>query len=104
MSKIIDITSKLSNEKITIKIGNKKYPINDGMEVVLKFEELVSAPTMDNMIKAVEISLGEEAVNEIDIKKMNIKNFKVLTTGILAAMQDMTYEEAVSRFQQPGEK
>lgn len=98
MSKVINITEKLSNEKPVIVIGEKSYEVNDGLETVLKFEELVSESTAENMVKAIEISLGEHAVEELRIMKMNSSNYKVLATAILASMQGVSYEEIEGRF------
>lgn len=98
MSKVINITEKLSNEKPVIVIGEKSYEVNDGLETVLKFEELVSDSTAENMVKAIEISLGEQAAIDLNIMKMNASNYKVLAIAILASMQGVTYEEAEGRF------
>ena len=98
MAKIINISDKLSKDKPKIKLGEKLYVVNDSMATVLEFEELATLGTSDSMMKAIELSLGKEAVEELDIKNMSISNFRVITTAILAAMQDLTYEEAESRF------
>jgi hypothetical protein len=99
MAKIINITNKLSNEKALVVIGDEKYFVNDSMEAVLKFEELATDSSLPNLNKAIELALGKQAVKELEINKMSILNFKVITTAILAAMQDITYEEAEARFQ-----
>lgn len=98
MAKVINITDKLSTEKPTIVIKGKEYPVNDGMGTVLKFEELVVTSSIDSMITALELSLGEKAVEEIGTKEMSLANFKVLMTAILACMQGIEYEEAEARF------
>ena len=98
MAKTINITDKLSTEKPVITIGEKSYTINDSMETVFKFEELASAGNQ-GMIQAMEMALGAEACEELNIKGMSVGNFKVLTTALLAAMQGSTYEEAAARFQ-----
>jgi hypothetical protein len=100
LAKIINITDRLSTEKPSIIIGEKSYSVNDGMDNVLKFEELAGASTMDSMTQALELSLGKEVVEELGVKSWSINNFKVLTTAILAAMQGIEYEEAEARFPQ----
>ncbi|WHH58486.1 hypothetical protein [Petroclostridium sp. X23] len=99
MAKIINITDKLSSEKPKIVIGDKEYTVNDGMETVLKFEELASDSSADNMVQAIELSLGADAVKELQVRKMSISNFKVLTIAIMAAVQGIEYDEAAKRFQ-----
>lgn len=98
MAKVINITDKLSLERPTIVIGENSYPVNDSMETVLKFQELALDATVENMEKAIKLALGDAASKELNIKKMSIPNFKVLSTAILAAMQNIEYEEAESRF------
>jgi hypothetical protein len=99
MSKVINITDKLSNEKPSIQIGDKIYQINDSVETVLKFEELMSIGTSEALVEAISTSLGKESLKEISLKKMSIDNFKVLTIAITASVQGIEYEEAAARFQ-----
>lgn len=99
MGKIINITDKLNNEKPVIQLGDKIYTVNDGMNVVFKFEELTVVGTKDSMLEAIKLTLGEEAVNELGIESMSINNFKVITIAILAAVQGIDYEVAEARFQ-----
>ncbi len=98
MSKVINITDKLSNEKPSIQIGKKEYQVNDGIATVLKFEELASVGTTSAMVEAITTALGEKAAKEIHIESMPIANFKVLSIAIMAAVQGMEYEEAAARF------
>jgi len=98
MAKIINISDKLSKDKPVITIGDKSYEVNDSMANVMKFEELAADSKSESMLKAIELSLGAEAAEEIGIQDMSITNFKVIITAILAAMQDVTYEEAEARF------
>lgn len=99
MAKVINITDKLSLDKPKIVLGEKTYEVNDSMETVLKFQELAQNSTTDNMEAAIKLSLGDKAAKELNIKKMSIQNFRVLTIAILAAMQNIEYEEAEARFQ-----
>ena len=98
MGQIINITEKLSSSKPKIVIGEKKYEVNHDIETVLKFEELAVVATGENMVKAIEISMGKEAAKELNVKKMSVPNFKVLTVALLAAMQGISYDEAEKRF------
>ena len=99
MAKIINISDKLSLDKPKIVIGDKEYDVSVGMNVVLEFEELLADSTTENMLKAVELALGVEAVAEIGVMTMSLENFKVLTIAILASMQDLEYADAEARFQ-----
>jgi len=98
MNKIINITDKLSTEKPKLKVGEKVYAVEDSMATVMKFEELASAGTTTKILEAIELALGKEAVEELDVKSLSIGNFKVIMTAILAAMQGIDYDEAEARF------
>ncbi|BBI32368.1 hypothetical protein [Cohnella abietis] len=98
MAKIINITDKFSSEQPVIQIGEKEYPIEATMEAVFMFEEKASQGNR-GAFEAIEAALGKEATIELNLNKLTVKQFKVLTTAIAAAMQDMTYEEAAARFQ-----
>ena len=100
MSKIINITDKLSTEKPSIQIGEKIYPINDGMGTVLKFEELLKDSTVTNLVASVALTLGDDAAAEIGVSNMSLNNFRTLTTAILAAMQGISFDEAEARFRE----
>lgn len=99
MSKVINVTDKLSTEKPQIQIGDKKYTVKDEIATVLKFEELAAAGTTGAMIEAISAVLGAKAAKELNIESMSISNFKVLSTAIVAAFQGLEYEEAAARFQ-----
>jgi hypothetical protein len=99
MSKVINITDKLSKEKPSIQIGNKIYTVDDTITNVLKFEELANTGTSAAMVEAIALALGSKAAKELNVEKMSIQSFKVLATAVIAAMQDMEYEEAAARFQ-----
>lgn len=100
MAKIINISDKLSLSKPTIVVGDKEYTVNDSLETVMKFEEVHGDGDIESMLEAMKIALGEEAFNEIDFPRMSFKNIQVWFMAVMAAMQDMDYEEVESRFQQ----
>lgn len=98
MNKIINISDKLNSDKPSIQIGDKVYPVNDGMATVIQFEELAVTQTADSLNQAMVIALGQEAVDEIGIKNISLSNFKVITIAILACMQGTEYDEAATKF------
>lgn len=100
MAKIINISDKLSLGKPTIKVGEKEYPVNDSLETVLKFEEMYGDGDTQGMLECVKVALGEEAYTEINFPQVSFKNIQVWFFAIMAAMQDMEYEEIESRFHQ----
>lgn len=94
----INITDKFSKQQPSIQIGEKTYPVDNSVEAVLKFEELADGGTKA-LLTAIETALGEKAYEEIGVIKMPIPDLKVLMIAMMAAMQEMTYEEAAARFQ-----
>lgn len=99
MAKIINISDKLSLEKPVIQVGDKTYPVNDSLETVLKFEEQYSDGDVSGMVECMKIALGEAVCEELNFVKMSFKNIQVWFFAVMAAMQDMTYEEVEARFQ-----
>ena len=100
MAKIINITNKLDNEKTLITIGDKSYEVKDELKNIMKFEELLQTGDINDMAEGIKAVLGEKAVKEINVLSMKVKNLKVLVIAIMAATQDMEYEEAEKRFQE----
>jgi hypothetical protein len=98
MAKIIDISSKLSKDKPVIVIEGKSYEIDDSLLTVMKFEEISGNGGTTGMIEGMKVALGKGA-EEIGIEKMRFQNVKVLFLAVVAAMQDISYEEAEARFQ-----
>lgn len=100
MSKVINISDKFAaEEKGSIKIGGKIYEVEKSVEAVMRFEEIAESGSVKSLLAAIEGTLGAEAFEEIGVKKMGIANIKVLVSGLMAVMQDLTYEEATQRFQ-----
>lgn len=98
MPRAINITDKLSKEAPEVVIGEERYQVNDFMNNVLRFEELVQNTTKENIVKSIEIALGVDACAKIDPLNMSIANYKVLCIAIMAAMQGLSYDEADKRF------
>ncbi|MEK3796113.1 hypothetical protein MKX42_30690 [Paenibacillus sp. FSL R7-0204] len=100
MSKVINISDKFAvEEKGQIKIKGKVYEVEKSVEAVMRFEEVAEAGSVKSLLAAIEGALGAEACEEIGAKKLGLTNTKVLVAGLMAVMQDITYEEATQRFQ-----
>lgn len=98
MAKIINISDKLSLEKPVIQIGEKTYVVNDSLETVMKFEEQYGDGDIAGMLECMKTALGSKAYTEVKFEKMSFKNVQVWFFAVMAAMQDMTYEEVEARF------
>ncbi|MEG0133768.1 MAG: hypothetical protein RR851_14630 [Clostridium sp.] len=98
---MIDISNKLSNEKQTIKIEEgKEYVIDSSKNTMLKVTQLFQANENDieMMDNAIRMILGEKAFKEIEEMNLSLNDYKVIFTGMMAGVSDMTYEEAEHRF------
>lgn len=98
MSKIINITDKFSKDLPSIQIGEKQYPVNNGISAMLAFEEAATGG-IAGVLKALEGAFGKKAYKEIGIEEMSMANIMVVSSAVLAAMTDISYEEAAARFQ-----
>lgn len=95
----INITDKFIKQQPEIQIGEKLYPVDNSVEAVLKFEELAEGGGTKALLAALEGALGKKAYEEIGVTKLSVANLRVLMVAIMAAMQELSYEEADARFQ-----
>lgn len=98
MSKVINISDKLSMEKPCIELNGVQYPVNDSLEAVMKFEELYADGDTNGMLECLRVALGAPVVEQMNFEKMSFRNIQVWFFAVMAAMQDITYEEVEDRF------
>ena len=99
MAKIINISDKLSSGKPCIQAGDKTYTVNDSLETVMKFEEMYSDQgDTQGMLECLKVALGDKACKELKFEKTSFKNIQVWFLAVMAAMQDIEYEEVEARF------
>lgn len=100
MSRTIDISSKLVNEKSKIVIAEKEYEVNDSLDTIFKFQNLITSFTDKNKInEALVLALGKDAAKDIDIGAYNFKSTRVIIAAIMAAIMDEEVETILARFQ-----
>lgn len=104
MSKVIDISAKLTNERPKLKLAEDKvYEIDDRKNTVLKmYQKLQNADTNDIEIfdEIVEMLLGGKAAKEINEMNLSIKDYQTIVIAIMAAIQEITFEQAEQFFRQ----
>ncbi|MGO4543227.1 hypothetical protein AB4Z29_00305 [Paenibacillus sp. 2TAB23] len=98
MSKVINLSGKFSKAQPAIQIDKKEYPIDNGIQAVLAFQEAADKG-LQGMLDALKGALGAEAFDEIGVMTFSLENVKILSTGILAAQSGISYDEAAARFQ-----
>ena len=102
MSKIIDISAKLTNERPKLKLADDKiYEIDDRKNTILQLNQkmqnadLNDLNVIDEMIKVV---LGKKAAKEINDMNLPIVAYKSILIAIMAAVTGEEYEAAEARF------
>ncbi len=92
----LDISSKLGHEKqeITITKG-KTYEVNCGAITMLKAQDLFKS---GEVLKAVEILLGKQAVKDIEKMNLTVKEMEIIIIAAAAQVNEISYDEMEKRF------
>ncbi|MCF6461498.1 hypothetical protein [Clostridium sp. Cult3] len=102
MSKVYDISAKLTNEKPKIQIAeNKIYEVDNRKNTILKMQQMLQKADIDDLDfldEAIEMLLGEKAAKELAEMDLSIKNYQVIFVTIVAAIQEIEYEQAEGMF------
>lgn len=102
MSKIIDISAKLTNERPKLKLAEDKvYEIDDRKNTIIKMENTLKNSDindLDFLDKIIGLLLGEKAVKEIDEMDLSISDYQTIVIAIMASIQELEFEEAKQLF------
>ncbi|BFH16502.1 hypothetical protein J6TS7_31070 [Paenibacillus dendritiformis] len=99
MAKTIDITSRLTNERPVLKLGEgKEYPIDNRKNTVLAIQAKMDAGDGSNMDEVLEMMLGKEAVKEINESDISFADYQVIFIAALAGAMNQDYEVIEARF------
>ena len=98
MAKIINITDKFELEQPKIKVGDVEIEVDTSLNAILKLEEKIGNGSGENLIKAIEVAIGKEGVEKLNLRNTKISNIMVVLISVLAIAQDMEYEEADAIF------
>ena len=108
MSKTIDISAKLTNERPVLKLAKDKiYEVDDRKNTILKFQQAVEnedvsdIKVIDNLI---EMPLGKEAAEEINKMDLSMVGYQSIMIAIMAAIAGEEYEVAEKRFRNQAER
>jgi hypothetical protein len=104
MSKTIDISAKLTNERPVLKLAKDKiYEVDDRKNTILKFQQTVKAEDISdiNVIdKLIEMVLGKKAAEEINKMELSMVAYQSIMIAIMAAVAGEEYEVAEKRFRE----
>ena len=102
MSKVIDISAKLTNERPQLKLEEDKiYDIDDRKNTILILNQKIQDVDMSNLEAiddVIKITLGEKAAKEIDAMDLSISAYQSILVAIMAAVMGEEYETAEARF------
>jgi enoyl-CoA hydratase/carnithine racemase len=108
MSKVYDISKKITNERPTLKLGEgKAYEIDDRKNTMLLLGQKVKESDTEDikvLDEIVKMALGEEAAKEIDDMELSVTSYQCIVIAIMAAVAGEEYEAAEARFRKEAKK
>lgn len=100
MAKTIDITSKLTNERPILKIGDREYPIDNRKNTVFQIQAKIDegGEGMAYIDEVLEFALGKEAAKEINESDITFEAYQIIFIAALAGALGEDFEVAEARF------
>ena len=103
-ARIIDLTDKFTTEKPAIKIGEKEYQVDNSTENVLSLNKIdTSKNETDYILEYLNKTLGEKAVQEINILNYPFSVLMELFYAVTSAITEEDIETIRTRFQKSKE-
>lgn len=103
MAKVIDITSKLTNERPKLKVSDElEFEIDNRKNTVLAVEKIINAEDINSIEvidKALEHFIGKDAVKQINELDLSFQGYQVIFTAVMAGALGEDYETVEERFQ-----
>ena len=97
----LNIADKLGLEPQTITIAEgKTYTVNCGAKTVMKAQMLYEKgnSSFDTLFDIIELLLGKQSRDEIYDMDLSVANLNKVILGIMAQVNEMSYEEMETRF------
>lgn len=102
MSKVIDISAKLTNERPQLKLTDDKiYEIDDRKNTIILLNQKMQdsdVNDIESMDAMISIVLGKKAVKEINEMNLSLSSYQSIMIAIMAAIAGEDYEVAEARF------
>lgn len=101
MSNVIDISAKLKQEPIKIKITEgKEYTIDNSADNFILVQEKLKDHefSMEIAYEIIEMLMGKDALKEIKDMKLTVQGLETVIIGVMAAINEISYEEMEKRF------
>ncbi len=101
MSSSIDISAKLKKEPIKIKLTeDKEYEVDNSAETFVIVQDKLKDKefSIEVMNEVIEILMGKDALKDIKDMKLSVKGIESVIIGLMAAINEISYEEMEKRF------
>lgn len=103
MTKVIDISSKLTNERPTLMLGEGRvYPIDDRKNTILILNQKIAQSDLNDLKTLDDIFtllLGTEAVQEINAMDLSFSDHQYIFIAAMAGALGEDFEVVEARFQ-----
>lgn len=100
----MDISKKLDfDSKQTIKIdAEHEFEVDCSASNVMLMQEKFknNDETLENLYEIIELAMGKEATDLIKAKNLTFKKLQIVIIAIMAAANEMEYDEMEKRFQE----
>jgi len=108
MSKIIDISAKLTSERPKLKIAEDMiYEIDDRKNTILMLNQKMKGGTLEDITfidEIIEMTLGKEAAKEINGMDLSMVAYQNIMLAIMAAVMGESLEVVEARFRKEKNK
>lgn len=102
MSKMIDISARLTNARPTIKLSEDKvYEVDDRKNTVIQLNKKMETADLNdlNVLDEIfEITLGKKAAKEIDKMDLSFSTYQTIMIAVMSAVMGEDFEVAEARF------
>lgn len=104
MSKVIDITSKLTNDRPKLKVTDDlEFEIDNRKNTIFEVEKLLNDEDVNNIAvidTILEKLMGKKAVEELNNLELSFDSYQVIFTAAMAGAMGEDYEVAEARFRE----
>ena len=102
MSRVIDISAKLTNENPKIKLADDKiYEVDSRKNTIIKMKQKIQSMDADDIAaidEMIELLLGKEAAKAINSMNPPLADYQNIMLALVAAVTDEDFEKTKARF------
>ena len=101
MSKVIDITSRLTNERPRIKISEDfELEVNVSKNNVIKMQTIMNddKSEIELIDEALKVLIGKHAYDKLNKMDLTVADYKTVFIAVMACINNESFEDADKRF------